>query len=79
MGKSQDLNGESIVICPSCDLAVLLPAYRRGYQCRCPRCKRLLRPANEISLTQGAAVAISAILMMLCALPLPFFFVVISW
>ncbi len=73
MGKSQDLNGESIVICPSCDLAVLLHAYRRGYQCRCPRCKRLLRPANEISLTQGAAVAISAILMMLCALPLPFF------
>ena len=73
MTKSQEQSGEGKVICPSCDLAVLLPAYRRGYQCRCPRCKRLLRTANDISWTHGAAVAFSAILMLLCVLPLPFF------
>ena len=57
----------SKVLCKSCDLVVELPPYTKGYQCVCPNCGALLRPATIESEFNVAIVAISAfILAIIC-------------
>lgn len=55
----------SKVLCKSCDLVVSLPPYKRGYQCVCPNCGALLRPARLESEFNVALVAISAFILAL--------------
>lgn len=55
------------VLCKSCDLVVDLPPYQKEYQCTCPNCGALLRPAQIESEFNIALVAVSAfILAIIC-------------
>lgn len=53
----------SKILCKSCDLVVDLPPYETGYQCICPNCGALLRPAKIESEFNIALVAISAFIL----------------
>lgn len=73
MSDSDGFLKERIIVCHSCDIPVVLPAYRKGYQCRCPRCHALLRPAFIFPFTNGAVIAFSALLLLLGAISQPLF------
>lgn len=62
-----------VIVCHSCDTPVVLPSYRYGYQCRCPRCRALLRPAFIYPFVNGAVIAFSALLLLLGAVTQPLF------
>ena len=62
----------SKVLCKSCDLVVSLPPYKRGYQCVCPNCGALLRPARLESEFNVALVAISAFILALVCIFQPY-------
>ena len=64
---------DHIVLCHSCDAPVILPPYRAGYQCRCPRCHSNIRSAFNYSFFQGGVISISALLLLCCSLTQPFF------
>ncbi len=63
---------EEIAFCKCCDNVVALKPFREGYLSVCPHCGAVLRPAKIFPLSHIAAVAFSAILLLLGCIPLPF-------
>lgn len=63
---------ERIVICHCCDNVVRIPDGSDNTQNCCPRCGAVLRPAKIAPLRQVAAVAASAIVMLIACINLPF-------
>ena len=61
-----------VKLCPSCDLAVNLPLYKKGVKCSCPRCKSVLRSGRLVSLYDSAVMAIAALIFFVLSLVEPF-------
>lgn len=61
-----------LALCPSCDLVSSLPDYEEGYKAVCPRCGQVLRSGYITPLKDVAAVAIAALILLICAITNPF-------
>lgn len=61
-----------VVLCPSCDQAVMLPAYERGKKCVCPVCGALLRSGHLNTIHNSAICAIGTLILLFCAIFQPF-------
>ncbi|MCR5084326.1 MAG: PqiA/YebS family transporter subunit [Succinivibrionaceae bacterium] len=60
-------------VCHHCDLVVLVPESQdHGKPCHCPRCGAVLVPARGASELNVGLMALSALLMLACALSNPF-------